>query len=232
MNELFRSFELCKCESACAPRIDQVCFFSYRWWFSVNDVQSTLIQHVSSAEMKSSVRGSLETHIYPEKLKKAETCRVIVPLDPLVISNLLSSRSIKMNMCRISEAYMNRCCQHPIFFHPQGQSRPQSMEVHLRSVPLYSPSSGVAAALKSAASVVLWLSISNLLHLWPIKLYKIPSIFICMPGLKLLINFAGAIWGGERESERLCICYVKVISTVNGSAHMMVMAEWMELRLD
>lgn len=118
MNELFRSFELCKCESACAPRIDQVCFFSYRWWFSVNDVQSTLIQHVSSAEMKSSVRGSLETHIYPEKLKKAETCRVIVPLDPLVISNLLSSRSIKMNMCRISEAYMNRCCQHPIFFSP------------------------------------------------------------------------------------------------------------------
>lgn len=92
-----------------------------------------------------------------------------------------------------------------------------SMEVRLRSVPVYSQFSGVAAILKSKENLVLWMSILNWVHLWPIKLYKTPTLFQMHVGLKTANLCRG---NTSRREQWLHICYVKVISSGNCSAQM------------
>lgn len=156
-------------------------------------------------------------HIYPVKLKSAESYSGILPPRSTLLHffNLLRSCSIKMNMFCISQARMNRSCRLPIFYHLQGEDSKQASKFGST----FTLSSRIFLILwsgmiwKSEANLVFWLSILNLVHLWHIQLHKSLLFFICMPCLKLLIN--------------LCWC-----STRRWSAgHIFVMSRWFQLEI-
>lgn len=137
--------------------------------------------------------------IYSERnFKKAKNCWIIVPTRSILLHSPILTRffcSIKINMRCFSQAHFTWSCRHPGFFFfffitykVRIQSRPRKTEVHLRSVPVYSQFSGVAAFFKREANFVFWLSILNWSICDPLNYIKSPVFFMCMLGFKLLIN--------------------------------------------
>lgn len=126
---------------------------------------------------------------------------------PRMLCYLLTSPSIKMDVCCAFPTYLNPCRSADVQFWSPRRWRftadLQIWKVHLCSIPVYSHLPGVPAILESTAILgcIFWPSSLNRAHLQPIKLYEITGIF----QIHAMLKTVNKSWDEHRRDERAVV---------------------------